>query len=302
MKLYGTFRKAEDQPQSEKYIYIEGYASTSAKDRHGDIIPKSAWSDEVLNAFKENNPIMLFNHDYNIIAGHFTEVTSTDEGLYVKGKVKRSFQEADSVEDGILKSFSINFITEWKNYEYKAEAESWVVTKIDDLLEISLVSVPAEKNSTFSVSKSLGKDYEAFKKSHQKKNMSILESFKSLFAKSKEGNLTEDEQRELDEIKNEIKANEPEVETPEVENQEEPEQVADEVEQPEMTASDEAIAKAKKLEEENEALKARLAKAEAKSVKVEKAKDPNPTSEEPKMTARQKALEENAEAVRNYKR
>ena len=61
-------------------VMIRGMASTAHSDRAGDVIAAEAWAKGGLENFK-NNPVILFNHDYNKPIGRATGVNVTKDGL-----------------------------------------------------------------------------------------------------------------------------------------------------------------------------------------------------------------------------
>ena len=68
--LTSTFKSHEVEDGS---VMIRGMASTNDFDRAGDTISADAWAKGGLKNF-ENNPIILFNHDYNKPIGRATGV------------------------------------------------------------------------------------------------------------------------------------------------------------------------------------------------------------------------------------
>ena len=59
-------------------IEIKGSASTNGLDRAGDIIESGAWTKGGLENFK-NNPIILFNHNYDKPIGRAKDLKVTDK-------------------------------------------------------------------------------------------------------------------------------------------------------------------------------------------------------------------------------
>ena len=70
-------------------VNIKGYASTIDQDRAGDIIESNAWAKGGIGNY-ENNPIILFNHDYHNPIGKATQLEVNDNGLQIKGKISKS--------------------------------------------------------------------------------------------------------------------------------------------------------------------------------------------------------------------
>ena len=154
-----TITKADDDS-----LIIEGYASTSTSDRDGDIILPSAWTEQGgLDNFK-NNPILLFNHNRSEPVGSANELTIDSVGLKIKAKISTAAEKVHKlVLDGILKTFSVGFRVTDADF---IEDTGGLLIKAAELLEVSVVSIPANQDAIFSVSKSFDNEseYEDFKK------------------------------------------------------------------------------------------------------------------------------------------
>lgn len=106
-------------------------------DRVGDIITKGAFNVPVAEV------PMLLSHDPEQPIGLWNEVTETDDGLQVKGKLfigesDRARAVRSSIQNGLLTGLSIGFVT-------KAASKSGrnrIISALD-LLEISVVRNPA---------------------------------------------------------------------------------------------------------------------------------------------------------------
>lgn len=169
--------KAEDEDNEDKYIYVKGLASTDDLDRHNDIVPSKVWNSKALKNFKKN-PILLYSHNYSKVIGQVTSVTKVDNGLEVEARIYKKWDESYLVEDEVLKTFSIGFIIH--EAEYKENDNHYLIKQVE-LLEVSIVSVPANGAATFQISKQLDK---AVIKSFTKKenNSKMKEIIKSLLA------------------------------------------------------------------------------------------------------------------------
>ena len=161
MILNGNFIVKKDSKLAS--IELEGLANALIKDRIGDLIPKEAWE---LSEFKKN-PIIFFNHDPKHIIGKATHIEATDTGLKIKVRLSRSKEGKvpyvrDLVEEGILKAFSVGF-----NDHGSAEKdnEGTNIIKRAELIETSIVSVPMNQDSLFTVVGGL----KSGKKSYSKK-------------------------------------------------------------------------------------------------------------------------------------
>ena len=128
-------------------IRIEGFASTDDVDRVGDVIPASAWD---LGNYQKNK-IILFNHNYDEPIGKAEEIEVRENGLYVKCLIDPMTKAGRQIENDVLKAFSVGFIL--KDAKYDSNTNTFVLTDVE-LLEVSVVSVPANAAATFSLEKS----------------------------------------------------------------------------------------------------------------------------------------------------
>ena len=144
-------------------VMIRGMASTAHSDRAGDVIAAEAWGKGGLENFK-NNPVILFNHDYNKPIGRATGVNVTKDGLELEAKISKAAKDVcDLVKDGVLGAFSVGFKV--KDADYIKETDGLMI-KDAELFEVSVVSVPCNQAATFSLAKSFDSiaEYEEFKK------------------------------------------------------------------------------------------------------------------------------------------
>lgn len=126
-------------------------ASTAMVDRHGEVVSPDGWN---LSNFKKN-PVLLWAHDHSIPAiGKATKVWVEGKGkdarLMFNGvwQTVTDYGKAASqlVNEGILNSFSVGFIPQ--------DMDGNTYTK-QELLEISLVNVPANPQAMMLAYKSL---------------------------------------------------------------------------------------------------------------------------------------------------
>lgn len=156
-KVFNLTSVFKAQPTDDGTVKIQGYASTNDTDRAGDVIEKDAWLQGGLENFK-NNPILLFNHDYNSPIGKATGLEVTDKGLKIDGVISKSAGKiAEMVKEGILGAFSVGFRV--KDADYIEETDGLRI-KDAELFEVSVVSVPANQSAIFSVAKSFDSDEE----------------------------------------------------------------------------------------------------------------------------------------------
>jgi len=155
-----TFKAYEDGDD----LHIAGMASTNNTDRVGDIIETEAWTKGGLDNYL-NNPVILFNHDYNQPIGRAVQLGTNDKGLQLKAKIAKSAGHVgELIKEGVLGAFSVGFRV--KDADYMVETDGYKI-KDAELLEVSVVTVPANQAATFSLAKSFNSEteYEEFKKS-----------------------------------------------------------------------------------------------------------------------------------------
>ena len=151
---------------------IKGSASTNALDRAGDVIETEAWTKGGLDNFK-NNPVILFNHNYDRPIGRAKEIGVTENGLELTARISKSSGEIkDLIKDGVLGAFSVGFKV--KDADYIKETDGYKI-KDAELFEVSVVSVPCNQSAVFSLAKSFDsmEEYDQFKKNFIKETSSI---------------------------------------------------------------------------------------------------------------------------------
>ena len=151
---------------------IKGSASTNSLDRAGDMIECDAWTKGGLENFK-NNPVILFNHNYDRPIGRAKEIGVSENGLELTARISKSAGEIkDLIKDGVLGAFSVGFKV--KDAEYVTETDGYTI-KDAELFEVSVVSVPCNQNAVFSLAKSFDsmEEYNSFKKDFIKETSSI---------------------------------------------------------------------------------------------------------------------------------
>jgi len=145
--LIKTLPTADEEITS---ITIEGHASTNDKDRHGDVVPANVWEAGLENYLK--NPIVLAFHDHKKPIGKVIEHKVDQNGLWVKARISAAAEDTfNLIKDGVLTAFSIGFSV--KDARYDQATDIFLITELE-LHEISVVSVPANQNTLFNLSKS----------------------------------------------------------------------------------------------------------------------------------------------------
>lgn len=149
--------RAEEQPSAGGAVRIAGYANRFGKvDTYGTRFdPKSVR----LERFNQNG-ILLFNHDVNMPVGKVTKVESRDDGVWVECELSSSDNPQvsyvrDLVREGCLKTFSMRFGDDCK-MEKDPEMAGVTLIRNWELQEVSIVSLPAQPDSTFSLRRARG--------------------------------------------------------------------------------------------------------------------------------------------------
>ena len=198
---------------NEDSLIIEWYASTKDLDRHNDIVVPKAF-DSSLKWYLKNNPILLLGHDDSKSIWTVTKWEIDKKGLKITAEVKNNIDEIfERIQNGTTKTFSIwfipkawHFILNWKiiadengikdgsSFDDLMKKETFRKITDMELVEISVVNVPANGNAVF-----------AFKKSLELNKQFIMEKWFTSFNQDEQKN--EDEM--IDRIKEEEKVEEP---------------------------------------------------------------------------------------------
>ena len=176
-KLYVASNFTTKANNKTKFLNIAGYANTTSKDRSGDVVTAAAWAKGVENY--RANPVLLYQHKHDCPIGKVNKIKVDKKGIYVEAGVSQAAEKNHGVQtlirDGSLKSFSVGFRA--KDGHYDKKSDSMVITDLE-LMEISVVSVPCNQDSLFSVRKSFKTDDEyktfvnSFKDMHEGPMMS----------------------------------------------------------------------------------------------------------------------------------
>lgn len=145
-------------------VVIEGFASTPDIDRYNDIVEPTAFT-AALELYQKN-PVVLRSHDMDKPIGRVTSATITDKGLFVRAEIMDE-QTKTEIKDGRMNAMSIGYCPLETVFQHKdgkpfdpLKDSLWdedivrVIKKLD-LVEISIVSTPANGYALFSVAKSV---------------------------------------------------------------------------------------------------------------------------------------------------
>lgn len=187
LSVNSTFVKGElptgEDDQKQTSLTISGYASTSDVDRQGDVVPVSVWEKGMTNYLK--NPVILAFHNHDNPVGRMIDHRVDSKGLWIKARISSAATNIyQLVSDGVLTAFSIGFRI--LDAEYNQATELFVVKELE-LHEISVVSVPANQNTLFSLEKAFDSaaQYQSFKMQFAPKSESAKGLESSTEAESK---------------------------------------------------------------------------------------------------------------------
>lgn len=173
LELVSGFSVKSVEGDSEDII-IEGFANTTGEDRGGDIVVEEAWTKGGLDNYLKN-PILLAYHNHKQPVGTMLDYGVNNKGLHITGRITKAAGEVyELVKSGVLKAFSVGFRV--KDATYDQETDLFIIKDLE-LHEISVVSVPMNADSLFSVKKSFDNDneYNEFKNSFIKVEEKNLE-------------------------------------------------------------------------------------------------------------------------------
>ena len=148
MSVTFDIKSYHDEEGERKF---SGYANTfDHKDRAGDITQKGAFTKSIKQHIANGTkPLMLMHHDHARPVGVWEKLVEDAKGLYVEGRLTKGVRDAEEayalLKDGALNSMSIGYKV--INDEYDMQKRANLLHEVE-LFEISLVSIPANAQST----------------------------------------------------------------------------------------------------------------------------------------------------------
>jgi len=131
---------------------ITGWASTygGEPDRHGDIVTPGAFTKSLAEHRRRGTrPAMLWSHQMESPVGNWLDFHDDPKGLRVTGqfnlKTERGREAFEHAKAGDVGAFSIGFTTPEGGRRYLGKGV-WALDEVD-LVEISLVAAPANRNA-----------------------------------------------------------------------------------------------------------------------------------------------------------
>ncbi len=152
-------------------IKITGFASTPEIDRYDDIVKPSAFQGAMVGYMK--NPVVLLQHNAEKPIGQVISYQILSTGLEVTAEISNDIENTfQLIQDKILRGFSIGFIAKSWNMTETNGREIREITDVD-LIEISVVSTPANPGSLFTLAKSVREFF--LTKDKEAKNVEIID-------------------------------------------------------------------------------------------------------------------------------
>jgi HK97 family phage prohead protease len=198
-ELISSIELIEKAAGEDESLTIRGYANTTTKDRTNDVVLEEAWTQGGIDNYKKN-PILLAFHDHTRPIGTATKISVDKGGIEIVGKISKAAGDVyELVKEGILKAFSVGFVV--KDADYDTKTNVFVIKDLE-LLEISVVSVPANQDSLFSLSKSFDSVEEEleFKKSFISQEKHVGNTDEEIKQLSNSGKLNEDKEFSMDPV------------------------------------------------------------------------------------------------------
>lgn len=154
-KLSTSLKECEIKFAKDGGGSFEGYASKfDGNDSYNDTIQKGAFSKTLET--RGRPPLMLYGHDSGRVIGKWTELGEDSSGLIVKGEFTPGHTDAQnihaSLKHGAIDGLSIGFRIPKGGAEEKDDGGR--IIKAIDLVEISVVSMPADDAARISMVKS----------------------------------------------------------------------------------------------------------------------------------------------------
>ena len=128
-------------------LRIKGYANTVDKDRVGDVVLPAAFKKSIDTYM--DNPVLLYQHNWDAIIGKVINYEINDKGLYIEAEISDADDCKDvrtKIREKTLRTLSIGFNEVDATYN---ESTKTKIIKELDLLEISVVTIPANTQAKF---------------------------------------------------------------------------------------------------------------------------------------------------------
>ena len=135
--------------------YIAGIASTSSTDRHGHKVMAKAFDESIKRKglAGPGGVQLLIGHDWNKVGGKIKKLETVDDKLMLEAQL---YMDVSYVKDvhSVLKqngglNFSVGFTLEEFEFNDVMEDEDdpWLIVQKGDLMEVSVVTFPSQKDA-----------------------------------------------------------------------------------------------------------------------------------------------------------
>jgi len=144
---------------------FDGYASTFGNiDSYGDTIMAGAFKNTITDRVR---PVkMLYGHSVGRVIGKWLNLDEDDTGLFVHGELTPNHTDASdvyaSMKHGAIDGLSIGFRLAEGDYE-DVDGGGRRINNVSELVEISVVSMPAEDTARIGTVKSLIESIESIR-------------------------------------------------------------------------------------------------------------------------------------------
>lgn len=172
-------KQLDGEATDPDFFKFEGLASTFGNiDLVDDIVQAGAF----LESLQKQTPVILWQHDRYEPIGMPEEVRENEQGLFLKGKLPRkdtfvSGRVIPQMEVGSIKSMSIGFRVREQNIDMDTGIRTIIKA---DLMEVSLVTFPANPLAAVSGFKSMVESIKGLELSGEEKKEFLSEIVKSL--------------------------------------------------------------------------------------------------------------------------
>ena len=194
------------QMKADEAGKVSGFFSTYDKepDSYGDIIEPGAFTGTFERRKATGHPFpMCFNHDFDKVIGAINEYNDQSKGFFVDGDFIETQQAQDvrtMVKSGAIYQFSFAYDILRRRDPTEEEAKAGVKQVLQELevYEISIVTVPANRNAVMTDIKSMIDNFKAGRRNSKADKEIIkncIESLKSLIDDDDEDNHTESEEK-----------------------------------------------------------------------------------------------------------
>ncbi len=161
-KFHACIKAAGEESDGRRVI--SGYANTRSLDRVNEIVEPGAFRGTLKQWMK--NPVILADHWPSVsnVVGRATEATIDDKGFFIKAEIAKGPEQAEIVwslvQQKMLKAFSIGYRILKDEMVDAVQAGKEVAGRVRKILklelyEVSIVAIPANRESLFSIAKAM---------------------------------------------------------------------------------------------------------------------------------------------------